>query len=126
MERSFDAQSLVVLPRLTASDAVALGTELSTAAKGKKLPTPLSGALKKVVGATGVLEKVLAAKDQPLASGNEARAADQAEDNAWAALSEFLASHLRLPDRMPETKKAREVIAQLFGDGLKFTQLTFK
>ncbi len=88
MARTFEAQSLISIPRLNGAGAYALGVAIVTAAEKKSLSQPIAVALKKVSAATDALGKALGARPAPAGSGAEARSADLAEDNAWAGLSE--------------------------------------
>lgn len=124
MSRSFDATSLVNLPPLDARGAVALGSSLAAAARGKSLPKPVRAALEPLARATKALESALAAKNTPADVRADRGVADRDEDAAWSALRDWLDAWSRVPGA-PQAKDAARVLAAVFPDGLAFTQLRY-
>lgn len=130
-DRSFEAASLVTLPRLNVNGAIALGTEIETVVKkAGKLPTPINKAAQRL----GRVQKALRAAAagrllDPADPGTEdARKADQVIDAAWRAAFDWTSGWAELP--LPETRelasKAQGLLRVLYADGLKFTQLPYK
>ncbi|AKU97811.1 hypothetical protein AKJ09_04475 [Labilithrix luteola] len=129
MARSYEIHDLVTLPRLDGNSADALVTELLTHAKGKKLPSPIESARKRLAETQKALKEALASrlqKQAPSANAAAARPADQAEDAAFSAMFDWLTGFSKLPEQHEETTTARRLLASLFPEGLKFTQLPYK
>jgi len=128
MARSYDIRELVTLPRLDANGADALVTELLAHAKGKKLAASVESARKALVETQKELKSAMTARLQtlPAADTARARAADQAEDNAFSATHDWLTGYSKLPDSFAQAAVARRLLGALFRDGLKFTQLPYK
>lgn len=127
MARQFLFSDMVQLPKLDAASAVTLVHQLLTlAAQHKKLPSGVDKARKRL-GAS--LKEVQAGLSQRLAGSvgdpRRARSADQWEDQAFSALYDLLSGHSKLPDSEPSAATARAMLATVFPDGLKFTQLTY-
>ena len=124
MTRSFDASSIVQLPRFDAAGAVALGRELLNHAEHskKKPPTAIAKKRDRLAAAVDALEGKLEDRLR-VAPGDpkRAREIDHAVDAAWSAFFGWLTGWSRLAS--PESKKAEPVLRELFGDGLKFTRL---
>jgi hypothetical protein len=128
MARSYDTASLVTLPRLDGSGADAIVTELLSLSKGKKFPARVEGARKALAQRQKELQAALTARLQAQPASDTARAklADQAEDAAFSATFEWLSGFAKLPGVSEETALADKLLAALFPDGLKFTQLPYK
>lgn len=124
MSRSFDAGSLINLPRLDAPGAVALGSALGTAAKGKQLGEPVHASLLALEHATASLESALSARNKPQEPSVDRNAADVEEDAAWGALHGWLEGWSRVP-RASQAGDAAGLLESLFPDGLSFTQLRY-
>lgn len=123
MSRSFDAQSIIVLPRLDAASAVALGTALGAAARGQHLAKPVHAALEALLHKTEALEQVISSTHAAPPAAADRVQADLAEDAAFGALFDWLNGWARLPGA-PEAEQARSVLTA-FPDGLAFTQLKY-
>lgn len=127
MARSFSIGELVQLPTLDAASAVTLVKRLLTlAGQHKKLPAAVDKARKRLE--TGHAELAAALSDRlTVTSGDPRRsqAADQAEDLALSALYDFLTAYSKLPESAPESARAARLLATLYPDGLRFTQLTY-
>lgn len=123
MSRSFDAQSIINLPRLGGAGAVALGTALGAAARGQHLAKPVHAALEALLHKTKTLEEAIGAANATPPAGTDRVQADAAEDAAFGALFDWLSGWARLPGA-PEADQARRVLAA-FPDGLAFTQLKY-
>ena len=128
MARSYDIADLITLPRLDATGADALVTEVLSLAKGRKLAGPVESARKALAQSQKELKAALTARLQahPASDTARAKAADQAEDAAFSATFDWLTGLSKLPDSAEESGVARGLLAVLFRDGLKFTQLSYK
>lgn len=128
MARSYDADRLIVLPRLDASGADALVTEVLARARAVTLPASIERARKHLEAAQKVLRAALSARHQalPSATKDEARAADRDEDAAFSAIFDWSKGLSKLPDALAESGVALRLHTALFGDGLTFTQLPYK
>lgn len=127
MARTFKPRDAVSIPRLDATAAVGLALLLIGAAEpetppGKPppppLPEPVAEALADVKADTKSLEIEIAA----LGDIPGVRAADRAEDNAFAALRDWLAAWARLPPGHEAGDSARALLGRLFPDGLDFVR----
>ena len=133
MSRSFTANDLVVLPKLDAISALALGEALTTAAElllkkhsWKTLPAEFAKRYQAVVTALTALRSALVSKGN--VSGEDplrATTADQLLDATWSALFDWLSGWAKLSGS-PEAKKAAPILADVFNEGLKFTQIKYK
>jgi hypothetical protein len=133
MSRSFTANDIVVLPKLDAISALALGEALTTAVElllkkqsWKTLPAEFAKRYQAVVATLTALRAALVNKGN--ASGEDplrATTADQLLDATWSALFEWLSGWAKLPGSH-EAKKAAPILADVFNEGLKFTQLKYK
>lgn len=124
MARSFSADSLVVLPRLTALSATRLLAQLlATAAQEPALPPIIAEARNTLVPARERLETMLAKR----AASSETpliRAADMVEDNAFGAFVDWLRAIARLPlDLYPQAEAAQTVLVDVFKDGTGFLKI---
>lgn len=130
-ERTFGAESLVQLPRLNANGAIALGTEIETALKkAKKVPAPIKKVASRLAKAhkalrTGVAGRLTDPADPGSAAG---RKADQILDGAWRATHDWGSGWAGLPLAENEAlaEKGQKLVDVLYGDGLKFIQLSWK
>jgi hypothetical protein len=121
--RPISADTLVILPRLTAISTARLLQELlSAAAAEKKLPAAIVPDRDDLTQAQEALQVELAKRltgegeDTPVV-----RAADKVEDNAFGALFDWLSAFARLPaNAHPESAKAGAVLQSVFADGLSF------
>lgn len=129
--RTFDPESIVSLPRLTAAEAGALGQELLATAEArarkKKLPAGIERARKRL-GTTH--KELLLALQQRLgmseADSARSRSADQTEDTAFSAFFDWLNGFAKLPETYRQSAKASEIKKRLFTDGLRFLNLPYK
>jgi hypothetical protein len=129
MPRSFSPDAVIVLPRISVADAIALAAKLEgvalppkPAGKGKapKKPTltpAIKAALSEVKKARETLEKEAARiPEKPVL----VRQADLAEDTAVGALYDVLKGWARLPSSVAGADAARRVIEKMFADGVAF------
>lgn len=130
MARSYDAPTLVQLPKLTASGAVALGTEVITAAAAAgALPASIEKAFSRVktthAGLRKAVQERLPATEE---ASPDVRKADRDIDAAWSAMYDWASGWSKIPGKGNAAKAAigQALVATLFGDGLKFTQLKYK
>ncbi len=122
------ALDLVTMPRLSASNAVALGTELLAKADAQgalpagfdKARGRLEEALERLRASHSVLE------DAPVLDVQAVSEADRELDAAWSALYSFLQGWAKLPRKDAERGAAQRLLESIYPNGLKFTLLTFK
>ncbi|HEU4411004.1 MAG TPA: hypothetical protein VFS43_37475 [Polyangiaceae bacterium] len=122
------ALDLVSMPRLPASTAVAMGTELLAKADAREALPPgldkargrLEEALERLRASRSVLE------DAPVIDAVAVAEADHDLDTTWSALHSFLQGWAKLPGKDEERGAAQVLLDAVFPNGLKFTQLTFK
>ncbi|HEU4408069.1 MAG TPA: hypothetical protein VFS43_22595 [Polyangiaceae bacterium] len=131
MARSYSALTLISVPRLSASTAMALGTELLTAGRQEPgLPPALAPAL-------GQLERGLGALRMARRLQREAKAidasvvveADQVLDRTWSGFHDFLVGWTKLsdaPEAAERAGRARELIERVFPDGLRFLNFPYR
>src|SRR5436309_2495218 len=128
MPRTFTTLDLVQLPKLDASSAQTLGTEVLTAAKpyNKTLPAPVEDALHDVKHTLDALQQA-AAKRLPATTADPQRskAADIALDACWSGLFDWLTGWTKIPD-LPEAAIAATLRDKLYPEGLKFILLAYK
>ncbi|HEU4406749.1 MAG TPA: hypothetical protein VFS43_15895 [Polyangiaceae bacterium] len=129
MPRSFSATSLVTLPLLSSSSAVALGDRLLAAARRRpSLPATLAASRLRLEGAHGELRKArVYMGEAPAAAPNAAAEADLWVDTAWGAFHGVLKGWARLPARggpgEAQSARAGVLLRGLFSDGLRFLKL---
>jgi hypothetical protein len=121
MARSFSANSLVRLPRLSARSAARLLQELLVAASDeKKLPAAIAADRDEMKAAHAELSAEL---NKRLAGEGEeppqVRAADSVEDNAFGALFDWLSAWARLPGA-PMAGEVEAILQAVFPRGLAF------
>jgi hypothetical protein len=126
MKRSYEPFDLVQLPRLDATGAQALGTEVLTIAKTKDLSEPVAESLTELAVAHRALvalaaDRLPTTKPDPAAS----KAADAALDASWRALFDVIGGWSKLPNHAQATLAA-SLRSQLFPDGLQFLKLAYK
>lgn len=123
--RSYAAQDIVTLPTLNVASAIALGQQLLTAVRGQgKLPDLMASRAAALEKAHIALCQALASKHRAQPDPLRARASDQAVDQAFSALHDWLYGWCKLPTA--EADQARVIHAALFPNGLKFTHLPYK
>jgi len=123
VSRPISAETLVILPRLTAISTARLLQELLSAAKAeKKLPASIVPDRDDLTQAQEALQVALAKR--LTGEGEETpvvRAADTVEDNAFGALFDWLSAFARLPAKAhPEAAQAATVLHSVFPGGLAF------
>jgi hypothetical protein len=127
--RTFEAEEIVRLPRMTTADTMALATALLTRAETfATLPAPIARE-------HGRLRQSLDA----LRGGTETRVQEQTHSDAREVANRFLDAAwgsarwwckgwtlLPYPEYQSEVASARKLETMLFPDGLRFTQLPFR
>ena len=128
MARSYETRDLITLPRLDASSADALVTELVTRARGRSLAAPIASALATLERQQRSLKDALTSRlaMERTTDSARARAADNALDAAFSATFDWLTGFSKLPESYEASKIAARLHGALFPEGLKFTQLPFK
>jgi hypothetical protein len=123
--RYYGAEDIITLPTLGAAGAVALGQSLITAAKAESsLPALIASRLSALELAHTTLHRALTEQQQFVANPKRARQADLAEDQAWAAMHNWLLGWTKMPAAAADP--ARRMYAVLFPSRLQFTQLPYK
>lgn len=133
MSRTFSPATLVTLPQLSASAAIAMGTDLLAKARAwhQGLPPAIARSLERLTTSFGELHASAEAA-QGLRSLNPAlvSTSDFRIDACWAGLQSFLQGWARTPFEDGEgvelAEAARRLLELVFPDGLKFTQLSYK
>ncbi len=132
MARTFELADLVQLPRLDAASAYALTRQILTAADAAaearprdKLPAAIAKALKDLAASHEALGKLLT-PTQAKTPRSDPRIADRAVDNAIAALENWLAAFLRLPEGTAEREQAQTIYDLIFAGGLGFIRAPFR
>ena len=127
----YTALSLIPLPRVGATAAVALGAQVLSAADGQKKAKTFPKELLKPADILAEKHALLAeavsvylvapeAEDSVLLKGF-----DQDVDNTWSGTDDRLLGMSRLPGE-PKAAEASALRARLFPDGLKFLTKAFK
>ena len=127
MARSFTARDLVQLPILTAEDAYALASQLTTHAAVERVPASLGELVDQLASARDALGAQLAARRAN--TGSDPRAAleaDRAVDAAWGMFRGWLGAWHELGARGPRASEVAELHAFLFGEGLTFLALKYE
>ncbi len=120
----------IVLPRLTALGALALGKQLIAAAEPhkneQKLPKVVANGLSAMHlqwdDLAGVLQQLL--KPEQIVEKPDAQKADRVLDAGYSALYDFFESRRKLFWR-PDATEAAELQATIYPTGLKFIQLPY-
>lgn len=114
---AFDISLYIRPPQLNVASSVGLGTAL-VAAVPKKAPANVIKAAKRV--RTCVLAMQAAwKKADGVVKPADPRPADHVMDNAWSTCEQRLDAYAHLPiERHPKAKRAAEIHATLFGDGM--------
>ncbi len=124
MTRTYDPQSTIFLPRLTAAVAAAIGTQLlGAAAAHKKLAANTAAARDRFGGANAALQDALRADLQ--AGGDEPahEPADRKESTTWSGAAGWLESLARMPLDAAKVQIAERLYGELFPEGLAFLRL---
>ncbi|AKF09478.1 hypothetical protein [Sandaracinus amylolyticus] len=125
MTRSFAARDLISLPPLTAEDAFALASQLTTEARAARAPAVLSEHVEALDASRGLLSAQLVSRRAgPGVDLQAAVVADRALDHAWGLVRDWLGAFHGLGDDAPRASEIAELHRFLFGEGLGF--LTFK
>src|SRR5688572_7177634 len=121
MSRSFDADGLVMLPRLDASSAESLCEALLTQAKQEEeLAAPIADAAKGVKQAVTALSEAARARLESVRKEEDRLEAHRAIGAAWRALYEFVKVWAQRPGGGEKTFVAKRVQAAIFQDALVF------
>ena len=121
--KELDPQAYTQLPRLDVARATALTTSLVSAMPAK-MPGHVATASKAMVAAKDQLLESW--RNEPIPTLNDRRPADLALDRAWAACHACIKAYATLPvDDFPKAKRAAELLAKIFPDGLTFLKLPY-
>ncbi len=127
--RTYEAEGMVRLPRLTAADAIALATALATRAEAVAgLPPSIARELGRMRQRLDALRQGAETRIQERGESDSKEAWNRALDAAWAATRSWCKAWVLLPlaDHASQAASARKVEAMLFPDGLRFTQLPYR
>lgn len=127
----YTALSLIPLPRVGATAAVALGAHVLSAAEGlkkdkgfpKDLQKPLDILSDKHAALSAVVSGSVLSVEVP--KGASLAVLDNALDNCWGGTDDRLLGLSRLPNE-PKAVEAAALRARLFPDGLKFLTYEYK
>jgi hypothetical protein len=130
-DRTLSPDDLIQLPRFDAVSAVALGDKLLAVARaghGDDLPRGIRRALEALEEDLAALRRAGAARLASAAATDPAVVgeADRALDGCWTALYDWLTGFSKLPDGTPQAEEARELLGQLYPDGLSFILLPYE
>ncbi len=128
MNRELTAETMVHLPKLTASSAVALAEQLLTTAaaeKGDGLPVLIERPRVRVEVALLGLRVELT--PQETVDTQLAISADWTVDGAWRSLHDWTSALTGMPDgSFPEQEQLRSFKATVFKDGMTFINLSYR
>jgi hypothetical protein len=124
MGRSYTANDVIELPRMTAPAALALGAALLAAAAEFGAPRTAKRSLDRLSAAHAELNDAMVALAEKKKYGPEVVLADRVLDACWAALAAWLGGWRRLPGA-PQAPRAGAVYDAVFHDGLAFIQLPY-
>ncbi len=127
----YTALSLIPLPRVSATAAVALGAQVLSAASGlkrdkgfpKELQKPLDILSEKAASLSAAVSGSVVAVSAPKSA--DVPALDKDLDNCWGGTDDRLLGLSRLPNE-PKAAEAAALRGRLFPDGLKFLTLEYK
>jgi len=131
MDRTYEHVDLVQLPKVNANGALALGKEMLTTADAEKpLPERIAKSVKKLRTGYDVLRTAAQGRhlDPATPDSDAARLADRHIDAAWSSGHDWLRGWTKLPgeENAQKVTVARQLFAELYADGLEFTQIAFK
>ena len=134
MTRSFTTDELVQLPRLSATEAAVLGSELLAVAerereqiKGKHLPLLIARPLVRLRTAHHALDQTLVPLTPSGLDPQRKRQADLILDNAWSAAFDWAAGWGKLPASLVKmADQVRALQRLVFADRLAFVKLPYK
>jgi hypothetical protein len=127
--RTFDVDEIVQLPRMGAADTIALATALVTRAQAAPaLPPIVARQLETMRQDLGVLRGHAETRVQESGQSDSRETVNRTADAAWAALRWWCKGWALLPypEYASQADGARMLEAQIFPDGLRFTQLAFR
>lgn len=127
--RSFEADELVQLPRMTTTDSMALATALLTrAAAVPELPPAIARARGRMQQALDRVHESAESRVQERGQSDAKDPANRALDATWASLRWWSKAWTLLPhpEHASQADTGRMLETVLFPDGLRFTQLAFR
>lgn len=131
MERTYAHVDLVQLPKVNANGGLALGKEMLTTADAQKpLPERIAKSVKKLRTSYEALRVAAQGRhlDPATPDSEAARLADRDVDAGWSGGYDWARGWAKLPGASNAEKvaAARQILAELYADGLQFTQIAFK
>ena len=127
--RTFEAEDIVRLPRMTTTDSIALATALVTRAEAvPELPPSIARELGRLRRSLEALREGAETRVQEQGHSDSKEVWNRFLDSAWAALRWWCKgwSLLPHPEHAAQVALARRLEAVLFTDGLRFTMLPFR
>lgn len=123
-----NADDLIQLPRFDAVGAVAVGDLLLAAASTRELPRSIARARDSLIEELDALRLAAAARVEAMGAADPVvlSAADAVLDGCWNALFDWLNGFSKLPSSMPQAAEGHALLAELYPDGLSFTQLPYE
>jgi hypothetical protein len=127
--RTFEVDEMVQLPRMGAADNIALATALvARALAANPLPPVLVRPFERMHRDLEVLRGHAETRVQESGQSDSKESANRAADTAWAAMRWWCKGWALVPyaEHATLAEAARVLEAQIFPDGLRFTQLAFR
>lgn len=137
MTRYSSVDELVILPRMSAADGIALGTALEAAALAvmggptpQPLPTTIAPKFQRMVAARDGLAAAARGRMPSDDETPQSKAADQVLDSMWSGTRDLCNAYRKLPrnERTAPLIESAEILWQAFfsADGLEFTKIKYR
>ncbi len=131
MQRSFSVLDLVIVPRTSATSALALGTSLLSAAREEpSLPERIAKPLARLEAECEALRASRQKQDEGQAlDGKAVTRADQRLDGAWAGWHNFLIGWKKIAasdEDIAQGARAQAVLDRVLPTGLRFLNLPYR
>ncbi len=125
---SLASSDLIQLPRLTASEAAGLLSDiLHAAATVGPLPAGIERTRRRLQSALADLDAAITGVSVRAGDVERQREADREIDNAWEATYLWLSGFCRLPEAANcHVAQAKSLFSQIFSDGTTFTKLPYR
>lgn len=127
-ERNYNLTDVVTLPRMDITMSVALAESLNAAASAEEQNGPLAPSIadarSEMNASCGQAKQAIAASS--LKPGLSLGSIDAHTDLVFKAHRLILQGWALLSEHLPQGKEAQKLLAQLYGDGLKATQMMGK
>ena len=125
VNRTFDAQGLIILPKLDAGSAFSIGEELLTRAKDEEeLAEPIADEVKKMKHAVAELGEALRSRFEPTGEEHKMEAHREAAAR-WKGVHDMLTAWAEL-NQGKKSDLAQRMLNAMFADGLSFTRAAYR